>query len=174
MNAPELPWPPKRPPSEREIHASWRVLHCDTLKFLRRNVEKSEVRAFLKTLEPHLLEVSIMREQDHAAQAAHQCGGDQDDARPNFSEVEADDEWDSGIDPVDDDDDSEEEEPGGAATIDMDAPYGADTRFCISMEYSSRTVDTKYPHGFISDFSMRRLSVHPDMAAFLIERLMTS
>lgn len=170
---PELPWPPKRPPSDREILASWHVLHCDALKFLRRYVKKSDIRAFLKTLEPRLLEVSIMRETDHAQQAVHACGGENDDARPSFSEVEADDAWDSGIDAVDDDhdDDSEEGEAGGAATIDLDAPYTADTRFCVSMEYSSRTVDTAHPHFAISDFSMRRVSIHPDTAALLIENM---
>ena len=170
MNAPELPWPPTRPPSDKEILASWHVLHCDTLQFLRRHIRKSDVRAFLKTLEPRLLEVSIMREADHAEQAVHQCGGEHDDARPSFDDGEDDDVWDSGVDAVDDDD-TEEGKTGGAATIDTDAPYTADTRFCISMEYSSRTVDTNHPHFAISDFSLCRVSVHPDTAALLIENM---
>lgn len=160
-------WPPKRPPTDREILASWHVLHVNTVAFLKRHIEKSEVRAFLKTLEPRMLCVNLIHETEHQQEVMSDVGGESDDARPSFSESDVVADWNES----DEDDDLTEEGPGGAPTLGVDCPVSAETRFCISMEYSARELNLDHKHFAISDYLYRRVALHPDAAVGLISGL---
>lgn len=127
-------------------------------------------RALIKCLHPRQMYVRLMTIADHADAAFDANTDDDDDSRPHFDRAsfEACDEPTYDAESDEDDDESQ----GDLATA-SEERFSAETRFCIalSLEWKETKAPTNPDTVEITTYEYRRISMHPDAAAYLIGRL---
>lgn len=166
-----LPWPPERPPKNKDTKRAWAALHKEAIAHAKRKlpIDRGDARALLKVLRPKEMRVHLVTEQQHANGAFAAVVNNEIDYRPLFERDAADE---GGYDDVGEDDDYDEDEQGDLAMVNVDF-YSADTRFHVAMtlEWRETILPTNADDVELVEYEYRRISVHPDSAAYLISRL---
>jgi hypothetical protein len=163
----ELPWPPEQPPEYQAVKDAWAKLHSQAIAYAKRKLplERSNTRRLLKVIRPKQMRVRLITEEQHENGASDALRDEEADFRPAFDQTEPDEQ---SYEDIGEDDEGQ----GDLAMVNIEL-YTADTRFCIalSLEWKETKTGANADDVDIVEYEHRRISVHPDAAAYLISRL---